>query len=616
MIRKLAIVVAVLAIGLVTPQVYDALAGSKQKKFSDEVGKTTIGTVSSTSTIRLPYLTWGGDMVAFYANGGKTTKSGSIFDNQGLNIKLVKGDDFKQQVRDYMSGKSPFLRCTFRQCALASEIIGQDSRTKGVVVLQMTWSAGDHLVARKNIKDVSQLKGKTIVLQKGGPHIGMLDDILSTAGLSWSDIKVVWADDLTGTKSSPGEMFKKNKKYDAAFVISPDMAGLTGGLDNTGSGAEGTVKGAHVLVSTAQLSRSIADVYVVRKDFYDANEDLVHKFVAGYLQAAEDVTDLKKKYDKSGSAEYKKLLKLAMKIYGTKTLPTLVDADGLFSDCRLVGYAGNMAFFKDTSTLLGFDTFNKKSLAMAKSQGFISKKYDFATSPIKWTKVSKLGKLRYTSGSLTGRFDKKKTQKEIEGMDKKKMDSRTIYSFTINFEANQTDFTVTKYKKEFKKVTELAQMYGGAAIVIRGHTDPTMTLRDFVIAGIDKGIIKRKGSSGNYTYWYNGRELDINSTEEIIKLIESGAFDGSSKADPRKTMSVALNLSKKRADKVRKSLISYAKGAKVTIDDTQVQSQGVGVREPVNPKPKNKYEAAENRRVEFRIVRVSAEATKSGDFDF
>ncbi len=55
------------------------------------------------------------------------------------------------------------------------------------------------------------------------------------------------------------------------------MLGLTGGFDQKGSGAEGTVEGAHVVNSTQQMSRSIADVYAVRKDWYDANKDTVQK---------------------------------------------------------------------------------------------------------------------------------------------------------------------------------------------------------------------------------------------------------------------------------------------------------------------------------------------------
>ena len=51
-------------------------------------------------------------------------------------------------------------------------------------------------------------------------------------------------------------------------VITPDMLALTGGLDSTGTGAEGTVEGAEVLVSTAQMSRSVADVLAVRKRLF------------------------------------------------------------------------------------------------------------------------------------------------------------------------------------------------------------------------------------------------------------------------------------------------------------------------------------------------------------
>src|SRR6185436_19378837 len=258
---------------------------AQEKRFSELVGAGAVGPTPSAATIQTPYITWGGDMATFYANGGLTTKAGSLFHKQGLNLRLVPGDDFAQQVRDYRAGKSPFLRGTFHMIGLASEVIGADPRTKGVVILQMTWSAGDHMVARSQLKTAADLKGKTVALQQGGPHMGMLDDILKTAKLTWDDIKVVWAKDLTGNGDSPPELFRKRNEIDACFAITPDMAGLTGGLRNTGSGAAGTVKGARVVVSTAELSRSIADVYVCRKDFYDANKALITKFVATYLKA-------------------------------------------------------------------------------------------------------------------------------------------------------------------------------------------------------------------------------------------------------------------------------------------------------------------------------------------
>src|SRR5262249_33866622 len=153
-------------------------------------------------------------------------------------------------------GDSPFLRGTLSQMAQAAEKLTADN-VRPVVFLQLTWSAGDHMVARPGLRTLNDLRGKKIALQKYGPHVGMLGDLLGTANLKWDDIKVLWTDDVTGDKG-PAELFRKDATIDACFAITPDMVALTGGLDKTGSGKEPTVKGAQVLVSTAHMKRSIA----------------------------------------------------------------------------------------------------------------------------------------------------------------------------------------------------------------------------------------------------------------------------------------------------------------------------------------------------------------------
>src|SRR5262245_216896 len=127
---------------------------AQEKRFLDLVGAGPVGPSPSPTSLQVPYITWGGDMATFYANGGLNTKAGTLFQKQGLNLRLVAGDDFVQQVRGYRAGKSPFLRGTFHMIGLASEVIGADPRTKGVAILQMTWSAGDHIIARGNVKTV------------------------------------------------------------------------------------------------------------------------------------------------------------------------------------------------------------------------------------------------------------------------------------------------------------------------------------------------------------------------------------------------------------------------------------------------------------------------------
>ncbi len=529
----------------------------------------------------------------------------------------MPGDDFVQQVRDYRAGKSPFLRGTFHMIGLASEVIGADPRTKGVVILQMTWSAGDHMIARANIKTVTDLKGKTIALQQGGPHVGMLDDVLKSARLTWNDIKVVWTKDLTASADSPAEQFRKRADIDACFAITPDMVGLCGGLHNTGTGAEGSVKGARVLVSTAELSRSIADVYLCRKDFYDANKELVTKFVAAYLRACEEIIDLKKQHETSPSQAYKNLLQMTQDIYGKATIPVLDDAHGLLSDCTFVGYPGNVAFFTEKGNLHGFEPFHKAALDLAIGRGYAKDRFGLFPSGLDYKSPLFLNYLTRTTVKRGERFRAEAVREEIEALSAGgALDERTILSFTINFEPNQTTFSAEQYGAEFKRVVETADKFGNAVIAIRGHADPTKTLLDLVKAGMAKGILKRSGTSGNYSYALNGRPLDLSSTATLISLIEGGAFDGVPDVNPRETMQSALNLSRSRADQVRDSVVAFAKAQGLTLDKTQVQPVGVGVREPFIAKPANMDEAKQNMRVEFRILRVQAEAAKPADFDF
>lgn len=586
---------------------------AQQQRFSDLVGPVAVKPVKS-GALEVPFITWGGDVATFHANGGLTTKSGSIYDDLGLKMNLRAGDDFPAQVRRYLAGETPFLRGTLRMIGLASETIGRDPRTKGVVIMQMTWSAGDHLVGRDTIRTLADLKGKKIAIQRGGPHIGMLDDILGTPKIGWNEVQIVWCDELTGD-NGPAALFAKDSSIDACCVITPDMIGLTGGLDSKGTGAEGTVAGAHVVVSTAQMSRSIADVYVCRKDYFDSNKETVKKFVAGYFRGCEEVVDLKKDFAVKGSAsKYMDVLRMTQNIYGKDVIPTLeIDAHGLISDCTFVGISGNAFFFNEKNNPVGFGAKQKVALDLATGQGYAQVRsglFDPGFDGDSYDQIAELGKLKYRSVA-----SKERIKAESEDLfPDDELDDRTIMSFTIGFKPEQFDFSTDVYGQEFQRAVEQASLYGNAVIAIRGHADPSLTLINFIRAGMEKGILKRSGTRGNRKYYYNNKPLSIADTETIIGLIESGAFDGTD-YDPRLTMQAALNLSRKRAEAVRDQIIAYAKEKGIPLDKSQIQPVGVGIGEPLIAKP-TKETAGENRRVEFRLVKVPAEALDADDFDF
>ena len=93
------------------------------------------------------------------------------------------------------------------------------------------------------------------------------------------------------------------------------------------------------------------------------------------------------------------------------------------------------------------------------------------------------------------------------------------------------------------------------------------------------------------------------------------AIDGDPN-NPRETMQAALNLSRSRAIAVRDAIVAYASEQGMTLDPSQIQPVGVGVSEPLIAKPTNLGEAKQNMRVEFRLIKVPAEAVRPSDFDF
>ncbi len=563
-------------------------------------------------TFKIPYITWGGDVATFMANGGLKTAKGSTYDKLGLNFEMVQGDDFTQQVKNYMQGE-PFLRGTFDMIGQASGVLGTDPRTKPVIIMQLTWSAGDYFVAREQYKNLNDFQNKKfkVVAQQNGPHVGFIASILDVSKIDKNNVEVVWVKELTG-ENGPAELFRKDPSIDAACVITPDMLGLTGG--EVGTGAEGTVKGAHVVVSTQTMTRAIPDVYAVRSDWYAQNKPYVEKFVSGYLKGCEQLVALRKNFTETNklSSEYKNILTIAQQAFGEKAVPTLeVDGHGLLLDATFVGLQGQVAFFEDTGNLNNFYNKSKAALNLAVNWGYATKKTEFVHPALDYRQIAKISGLTYEEVKKESRI----IAEQVDVFPDSNLDDRTILSFTINFEPDQNEFTIDQYGQDFERAVEAASTFGNAVIVIRGHSDPTKTLVDLIKSGMSNGTIKRSGSTGNFKYYVDNQELNLNQTNRVVELIKSNRFDGVNPS-PRETMQSALNLSFSRATTVRDAIVEYSKSKMVNLDVGQIQPVGAGISEPLIAKPRNIEEAKKNMRVEFRIVKVPAEAIKSSDFDF
>jgi outer membrane protein OmpA-like peptidoglycan-associated protein len=567
--------------------------------------------------VSVPFIFWGGDVATFHANGSFETRPRSIFDGLGLNLTLTPGDDFGQQVKDYLSGKSPFLRGTMSMLGQVSDQLTAKPETTPVVFLQLTWSAGDHLVGRDTFATLNSLKGKKIALQKGGPHVGMLNDVLNTTRLTWKDVTIVWTDDVSGDKG-PAELFRKDKSVDACFAISPDMIDLCGGLNDIGKGEGKSIKGAHVVVSTAHMSRSIADVYAVRKDFYEKNKEWVQKFAAGYIKACEQLVAAKKKGGEKwaegpNGADYRAMIKLAQNIWGQdKALKDNVakaeDVDGLISDATFVGLPGNEAFFTKKGNLSGFQ--NKMDMALKLPDD--PAKDAFKTNP----KPFEAANFNYADLRKTGNLTGKALPTERFAAEIKIEPEKTIYSFEIYFDGGQHVFDAVKYGKEFQRALEQASLFGNAVVAIQGHADIYYLVNAFEKAAVDKGLIK--GSGDEYTIAADGSKLKLTDVKKILKIIAANDLStkfGDRQINLKEQAAFLQKLSEDRAKEVRSSVEKYGGAKGLVLDSSQIRSQGVGASDPADPRKAMEIQHL-NRRVVFSIIKVPPDKVESDEFGF
>ncbi len=531
------------------------------------IGDTVIpvGEVKTGQTVSVPIITWGGDIVTIYANGNSLqTQKGSLFDSQGLKVTLVREDVFRKQVERFIKGDSAYIRGTMGQLALAMDALNRDPRTKPVIVYQMTWSrGGDYLVVKDGIKTATDLKGKTIVMQGDGPHSDMAVRVLNDAGLTPQDVTILWVKDLTGTDESPAAAFRSDPKVHAAFVVTPDAMALTSN-GTTGTGAEQSVKGARVLLSTKTAPRIIADVYAVRQDYFESNRTNVEKFVHALMLGQEKVGALES-LDKAGHTA---LMKASAKIL-LDSDQAAEDAKGLYLDAESVGYTGNIAFFNDPK-VRGLTVLGNEAQGAAIALGFLKSKGPFINPNLNFDDLKK--GLFKTVAVESPTFNQAEVQKIIgQRAEQGTLGKNAIFSFEILFRPNQSTFSVDTYRADFNKVVELASVYAGAVITVEGHSDPL-------------GYLKKKSAGGT--------EVELRGLKQSAK-----------------------NLSLTRANSVRDTLIEFAKKEKGTsLDPSQFAIVGHGITNPKTgliggePKaPQNESEFLSNMRVVFQIVSVEAE---------
>jgi len=529
-----------------------------------QVVTTRAGSVKS-GTLQVPMITWGGDVATIY------TADSGLFKAEGLDVSLFVENSFSKQAEMCLEGRTPLLRGTMGMINAAAEVFKKQG-LELVVVYQMTWSTGgDALVTRGNVTTPRKLKGKTVALQRYGPHMDYLANILSSANVSMRDVNLKWFAELSfptydtrGKIVDPVSAFLEDNSIDGVMCIIPDAMNLTSG-GKVGTGAAGSVKGAKIMLSTKTASRIIADVYAVRSDYFSQNKRKVEAFVKALMKGEEALDNLLNKKNAQQS-EYKKLMTHAADLLlgAPQAVP---DVEALLGDCQFVGYDGNVSFFTGKGTTRTMTQLTKEIQDSFTNMGLMSSKVTLQSANWDYSRMTQgLSNISLKPKPVQQKFDVRKVEEKISVEPTTWAEAGTLFQVEINFGPNQSVFPENQYEADFKKALSIAQTYGGSLIIIEGHSDPL---------GILKAREARKPA------------VEINQMEQQAK-----------------------NLSLSRARAVRSSFLDYCKKRGLTLDESQFVAVGMGISNPKFNPPRTKQEWDANRRVVFRIKQVEAELTE------
>ncbi|MBA3460362.1 MAG: OmpA family protein [Deltaproteobacteria bacterium] len=396
-----------------------------------------------------------------------------LWANQGAAAKKVwkdaKGGEFQVQLKliddpvgmgnSVANGTVQIGWATVDMLPLIVERLKRDPRTMPRVYQQIDWSnGGDGIVVRDTIKDVSDLRGKTVVLAQNSPSHFFLLNVLLQGGVQPTEVKMKFTKDAFQAAAA----FNQNKDIAGVVTWAPDIYNLT----KTGMGNK-------MLVSTLTANKLIADVWFARADFARDNPEIIEGLVRGIL----DATDELSKNDASKQSVGKMMDEFYSLPPGT--------GGGMLADAHWTNYAENRDFFLVASNPTNFertyDTAHRLYKAIRVLEGEkipFDKIMDFSV-------IKKLG--------AEPKYAESKNEYEFKftpatGSEVNVESSVLTKTVTINFFPNSFDL----YKKvpakggagemyydgnveyTIEEIAKLAGQFGAARIVIEGHTDGSM----------------------------------------------------------------------------------------------------------------------------------------------
>ncbi|MCB9284350.1 MAG: OmpA family protein [Lewinellaceae bacterium] len=415
------------------------------KSLLNQDGKTSSKTSSSKpkadgDVISIGVVTWGGYAGGQYFNEGFAANTESRFyKDYGFQVEFKVLDDFDASRAAWKRDEVQLLWCTID--AFPTEVNGLKDFDP-VVVWQADWSrGGDAIVSRRGINSVSDLKGKKIAVAELTPSHSFLLWLLEAGGLSVNDVEII----PQSNAIDAAEVFKA-QRVDAAVVWSPDDEACLR-----------AVPGSRVLESTRSASNIIADVFIAKREFVDANKDRMQQLYEGWMKGAAEIN--------ASDANKRKAARIL-----SENFPGFSEEDtyNAINNVRLTTHGDNLNFFGLNPDYQGV-TGNSLYTRMAnvyRDLGFIN------GSVPNWRLIAYPDLVASTS--LTGPENLAEAAKEFEQLpetEAREKEAVASKQVSINFRTGEYQLDENAKYIIDKEFVEIAKAFSNARIRIEGNTD-------------------------------------------------------------------------------------------------------------------------------------------------
>ena len=415
---------------------------------------------------------WAGWAPIIWANHGN--KAGKIWkDSKGgeFQVELTLVDDPTKMATVYANGDVHIGWATVDMLPLIVERLKKDARLTPRVFQQIDWSnGGDGIVARDSIKNIGELRGKTVALAQYSPSHYFLLNVLLNGGVQPSEVNMKF----TGDAFQAAAAFNGDKHIAAAVSWSPAIYNLT--KPNSGN---------KLLLSTQTANRLIGDVWFARADFARDNPEIIEGLVRGILDATDELSapgaDAKKTEVGGLMDEFYSLPK------GT--------GQGMLGDAHWCNYAENRDFFLNQNNPTNFERTYNTAFLLYKAIRAVDTKVPF-DQIMDFSVIKKLGSDAKYSASKNEYEFKFTPTANVEVNVENAVLTKTV---TVNFFPNSFDINKkvpaaggggevpydANVDNTLEEIGKLAGTFGAARIQISGHTDASMRAN-----GADENLVR------------------------------------------------------------------------------------------------------------------------------